>query len=180
MIYRNALAIAPAVSGPSSAKATNKIRLMQDSKSQWPYPWSYPPPNAKNRLPSGSIVAPAANTLTQIMLFTVPTGMRFYLRGILRQFEGSGLIIGSGNALWTLDKDTPIGGTILQGSSIADFTAQPFTLGNFDQGPVYFEMPEVIEAGAQIRDKVITDGTITPGAPNYFITVLFGWTVPAE
>lgn len=181
MNYRNSLSIAiPAVSGPDSTKATNKIRLLQDSKAQWPYPWLFPPPNAKNRLPFGSVAAPAGATPIEIMEFTVPTGMRFYLVGIIQQFVGAGFIQASGNALWTLDKDTPIGSGNLQGSSIADFTNQPFTLGSFDDGPFPIEDPLVFEAGATIRSKVTTDGSIPQGAPNFFVTVLAGWTVPAE
>jgi hypothetical protein len=178
MTFRNS-ALA-AVNGPDSTRAANKIRQLQDAKTQWPYPWEAAPPNAKNRLPFGSIPCPAGGVLTQIMQFTVPTGMRFYLKGILNQFEGAGLVLGSGNALWTLDRDTPIGSSFLPALVIADFYQQPFTLGNFNNGPFPFAMPEVFEAGAVIRSKVITDGTITPGAPNYFVTLLYGYTVPAE
>lgn len=95
-------------------------------------------------------------------------------------FFGAGLIEGSGNALWSLTKDTPVGLSQLQGSTLADFINQPFTLGSLEDGPFYFEMPEVFEAGAVIRDVVTTDGTIVSGAPNYFLTLLAGWTVPAE
>jgi hypothetical protein len=106
--------------------------------------------------------------------------MRFYLAGLVQQFAGAGFIQGSGNALWTLDRDTPIGAAPLQGSSIAYYSQQPFTLGSFDDGPWFFRKPWVFEAGATIRSKVITDGTINAGAPNYFISILCGWTVPAE
>lgn len=180
MIYRSALATVPAVNGVDSARAADKIRRLADAKGQWPYPWVYPPSNAKNRQPWGSIPCPAGNTATQIMSFAVPTGMRFYLTGMIRQFVGAGFINGSGNALWTLAQNAPVGQNPLQSISIADFVNQPFTRGGFDQGPTHFEMPEVFEAGDVISDVVVTDGTIQPGAPNYFVTVLFGWTVPAE
>lgn len=180
MKMRSNLATVPSLIGPDSTRAADKIRRLVDSKAQWPYQWIYPPPNAKNRMPYGSVAAPAGATPTQVMAFTVPTGMRFYLTGIIRQFEGSGFVLGSGNALWTLAINTPVGSTPLQGRSVADFVNQPFTLGSFNHGPVHFEMPEVFVAEDTISDIVTTDGTITPGAPNYFITVLFGWTVPAE
>jgi hypothetical protein len=178
--FRNALAAVPSINGVDSARAADKIRKLVDSKGQWPYPWVYPPPNAKNRQPWGSIPAPAGNTPTQIMSFTVPTGIRFYLTGMIRQFVGAGFLQGSGNALWTLAQNAPVGSNPLQALSIADFVNQPYTRGDFSQGPVHFEMPEIFEAQDVISDTVVTDGSITPGAPNYFVTILFGWTVPAE
>lgn len=180
MQLRSNLATLPSVQGPDATRAVKRIQDLQENKTQWPYPWSYPPPNAKNRLPFGAVAAPAGATPTAIVTFTVPTGFRFYLRGIVRVFFGAGLIEGSGNALWSLTKDTPVGSSQLQGSTLADFINQPFTLGSLEDGPFYFEMPEVFEAGAVIRDVVTTDGTIVSGAPNYFLTLLAGWTVPAE
>jgi hypothetical protein len=180
MKFRSQLATVPSVNGPDSTRAADKIRRLVDSKAQWPYQWIYPPPNAKNRQPWGSVACPAGNTPTQIMSFTVPTGMRFYLTGMIRQFVGAGFIEGAGNALWTLALNSPVGANPVQALSIADFVNQPYTRGNFDQGPTHFEMPEVFEAQDVISDIVVTDGSITPGAPNYFVTVLFGWTVPAE
>jgi hypothetical protein len=180
MIYRSAVASIPALNGPSSTHAANKIRQLQQSKTQWPYPWEFPQENSNDAQPFGSIPCPAGGVLTEIMEYTVPTGMRFYLKGIVQQFVGAGFVQGSGNALWTLDQDTPIGASPLQGLSIPFYYEQPFTLGSFDNGPWLFSMPHIFEAGDTLRSKVITDGTIPAGAPNFFVTILTGWTVPAE
>lgn len=172
----------PSANGPDSAIAASKLRSSKKRSDQWPYPWSYAPPDAKNAQPFGSIQAPQPGQQTLILAYTVPTGMRFWLVGIIQQFAGTGFVQGAGSALWTLDKDTPVnsGSRVIQSSSIAFFTNQPFTLGSFDSGPFYLGMPEVFEATTIIRSKVTTNASISPGSPNWFTTVLIGWTVPAE
>ncbi len=170
------------VNGPDSVFAANKMRSTKSRMEQWPYPWTYPPPNAKNAMPSGSIPAPLANEQAAVLTYKVPTGMRFYLVGIIQQFAGVGFVAGSPSAVWTLDKDSPVtsGITPIQSSPIAFFTRLPFTLGSFDSGPFLLGMPEIFEANTVIRSKVVTDGSITPGGSNWFTTLLMGWTTPAE
>lgn len=170
------------VNGPDSVFAATKLRSSKKRADQWPYPWTYPQPEAKDALPHGSIAAPLANQQAQILAYKVPTGMRFYLVGIVQQFAGTGFIQGSGSAIWTLDKDSPVtsGAQVIQSSPVAYFTDMRFTLGSFDSGPFLLGMPEIFEANTVIRSKVITDGSITPGTPNWFTTILVGWTVPAE
>jgi hypothetical protein len=172
----------PSVNGPDQVIGASKMRASKNRSEQWPYPWSYPPPNAKNAQPFGSIPAPQNGVQAQVLAYTVPTGMRFYLIGIIQQFAGTGFVQGSGSALWTLDKDTPIssGTQPIQSSSVAFFQSQPFTLGSFDHGAFTLGMPEIFEATTVIRSKVTTTASITPGAPNLFTTILIGYTVPAE
>lgn len=172
----------PSINGPDQVIGASKLRSSKNRAEQWPYPWSYPQPNAKNAIPNNSIPAPQPGVQAQILAYAVPTGMRFYLIGIIQQFAGSGFVQGSGSAIWTLDKDSPVsaGSQPIQSSSVAFFQAQAFTLGSFDSGPFLLGMPEIFEASTVIRSKVITTSAITPGAPNYFITILVGWTVPAE
>lgn len=168
------------VNGVDSVYAADKLRKLNDRHEQWPYPWCYPPPNAKDAMPSGSIPAPAANTQALILQYTVPQGMRFYLVGLIQQIATSGFVEGSGSVIWTVDKDTPIGAPAVQSSPVAWLNNLPFTLGSFNNGPFKLGNPEIFEAGDTIRSKVITDGSITPGAPNIFTTMFWGWTVPAE
>lgn len=168
------------VNGPDAVKAATKLRGANDRKDQWPYWWTYPPPNAKDVMPSGSIPAPQVGQQAQILQYTVPQGMRFVLAGIIQQFYGNGLVEGSGAAIWTLDRDTPTGNNIVQGFPVAWFNQLSFTLGNLDNGPFKLAAPEIFEAGAVLRSKVITTSSITPGAPNYFLTILWGWAIPAE
>jgi hypothetical protein len=172
----------PPVNGPDQVIGASKMRASKNRSEQWPYPWSYPPPNAKNAQPFGSIAAPQNGVQAQVLAYTVPTGMRFYLIGIIQQFAGTGFVQGSGSVLWTLDKDTPIssGTQPIQSSSVAFFQSQPFTLGSFDHGAFVLGMPEIFEATTVIRSKVTTTASITPGAPNFFTTILVGYTVPAE
>lgn len=171
----------PTVNAQDSVFAANKLRSNKKRIEQWPYPWSYPPPGADNAQPFNSIPAPQPGVQTIVLAYAVPTGMKFWLVGIIQQYAGSGFVQGSGSALWTLDKDSPVsaGSQPVQSSSVAYFLNQTFTLGSFDR-PFYLAMPELFAATTVIRSKVTTTSAITPGAPNYFTTVLIGYTVPDE
>lgn len=172
----------PSVNGPDQVIGASKMRSTKNRMEQWPYPWSYPPPNAKNAQPFGSVAAPQPGVQTAVVTYSVPIGTRFYLIGIIRQFAGQGFIQGSGSAIWTLDVNSPVnsGTQVIQSSTVAFFQNNAFTLGSFDSGPFYLAMPEIYEASSIIRDKVTTTNSITPGAPNFFTTILIGYTVPAE
>jgi hypothetical protein len=169
------------LSGPESVKEARKLGLLETNKALFPYDWVYPSKNAIRVTGSDkgiqSIVAPAAGTPTTVVTYTVPTGFRFILTGILRWTNAAGFVQGSGNVLWTMD--------INEGSYIAQGLAStPISMGSPDAGEWDLgfprEMPDVFRSLEVLRDQVLTTADITPGAPNYFVGGFFGWLEPSE
>jgi hypothetical protein len=168
------------LSGPETVIAADKLRLLETNKALWPYDWVFPSKNAIRVTGSDSgikaIVAPPNGVATTVVQYTVPTGFRFIMTGILRWFQGTGFVMGSGNALWSMDIN--LGSYIAQGLS-----KTPITMGSPQQEFQFgfpCSAPEVFKSLEVLRDQVITTADIVPGAPNYFIGGFFGWLEPAE
>jgi hypothetical protein len=177
------------LSGPDTVKAAQKLARKETNKELFPYDWVYPSKNAIRVTGSDkgiqSIPAPAPATPTIVVQYTVPTGFRFILTGILRWTNAAGFIQGSGNALWTMDINE--GSYIAQGLAgafNAGISSSSITMGSPDVGAwnIGFpqSMPGVFKSLEVLRDLITTTADITAGAPNYFIGGFFGWLEPAE
>jgi len=169
------------LSGPETVKQARGLSKLRTNKELYPYDWVFPSTNAIRVTGSDrgiqSIPAPAPATPTVVVQYTVPTGFRFILTGILRYFSGSGFVEGSGNALWTAD--------INEGSYIAQGLANtPISMGSPAHGPWQigypWSSPDIYKSLEVLRDLVTTTSDISQGAPNYFIGGFFGWLEPAE
>lgn len=167
------------VSGVEAVQAVRRLKQLQSQRDEWPYPWSFPPPNAIRVKATGSIAAPTPTVQAVVVSYTVPTGFMFYLTRLVQAYTGAGLVPGCGDATWTLDKNVPLGYPYLQGSVVQGFSADTVPLGDFIL-PWVLDTPEVLEAGDTARSKVLTTVNITAGDPNWFTSVLLGWLVPAE
>jgi hypothetical protein len=167
------------LSGPEAAVAAQQIAREAENRQQWPYEWRYPPLKSIRREPAGSIVAPAVATVTQILAFTVPQGFSYVWEGLLLTYDGGAFVPGSGDIVWSVDVDTPIGITSLANAPLADLQRILFPRGSFGGGPWKLAKAETLKAGQTLRAKVTTTGTITPGAPNYFSALFGGWLIPA-
>src|ERR1035437_4756709 len=109
------------VTGPEAVKAAAAIAATHDRRDQWPYPWSFPPPNARRVFRVGSVLAPAPATETEVLVYRVPQGYQFWLVSIVQVYLGAGFIAGAGDILWTLDRNRPVGVATLQGEIIQGF-----------------------------------------------------------
>ncbi len=88
-------------------------------------------------------------------------------------------IPGSGNALWTLDVNTPVGVDPIQGSVVKGFFRVPFDLGNTAERPWYLTKPEAGKPNDIWRIKVESNPlVITPASPQYFLAIIQGWEWP--
>ena len=170
------------VTGPEAVKAAASIAAVQDRRNQWPYPWSFPPPDAKRVFAVGSIDSPAVATLSQVLLYRVPQGFRFWLCSILQVYAGAGWVAGSGDILWTLDKNRPVGVPTIQGEGIQGFQNIGIGLGAMLNGSVMYMMPlsqpELLAPTDELRSKVLTTAAIPVGGSNYFHSIFEGWLEP--
>jgi len=168
--------------------AQRALNKQNQRKNDWPYTHVYPPPQAVRVEPEGIIPAPAINTQTQVLQYQVPDGFQFAFEKLIQIFNGTGFVLGSTDITWVLDINTPLG--TVAGTSGQGYQVQALSPSNIPKGGMAFSasagpqsvydpwplpMPEILGPLDILRSKVTTTFAITPGAPNYFITIFCGW-----
>lgn len=144
----------------------------------WPYWWEKPQAHCEPVQRILCIPTPAQGVQTVVVSLIVPAGFMFVMKGMLQNFatgnNPSPFVDGSGDILWTIDVDIPIGATNLSGYPIADFSNMQDERGS-KLGP--WEVPgyRVFEQYQHLRYKVTTSANIPVGAPNFIRCGLFGW-----
>jgi hypothetical protein len=176
------------VTGPEAIKAQDKIRRQQSRRDQWPYPWLCPSEEAKSVFVSGSILAPAVATLTEVLEYTVPSGMQFAFCGVIQSCQAAGYIPGDQDVLWTLDTDQPIGVPAPQGNPLPGLHLVPVPLGSlWPWAYAQFEKPWILKPNQVLRSKVFLPtlnpltgalNSISAGSPNLLVSVFSGFTWP--
>ena len=124
------------VTGPEAVKAAASIAATQDRRDEWPYPWCFPAPRASRVFRVNSVLSPNVATETEVLLYRVPQGYRFWLTALVQTYVGAGFTAGAGDILWTLDKNRPVGVAALQGETIQGFGSLGIPLGS-----LYFPGP---------------------------------------
>jgi hypothetical protein len=162
--------------GPEDTKAVDKIRQVIERRDNWPYPWSYPPPNSQRRNPSGFVVMPAQGTSAIALAFQVPQGFQFDLVKIMFAAVTTGMVLvgNPGDYAFTVNRNTPSTGSAPQGSPLADFQNVPFNFGSPAHGPIDLARAENFGPTDIIR-VYINNVTGTAGAPNFGVALLEGW-----
>ncbi len=148
----------------------------------WPFWWLKPHSNTQYRQPQKTIFAPAPATLTEVVSLTVPAGFVFILRAIRQTFQtgidGAAVFVdGSGDILWTVDVDRPIGTTGFSGYALPDMFEMAEQRGS-QENPWPIEGYTVFDEYQTIRYKVETTNAIAQGgagSPNFITCGLFGW-----
>ena len=174
------------VTGPEAAKAAHALLKKRERRDEWPFPWEFPPKGAEPVFQVGTVIAPIAAKLTEILAYAVPAGLQFALAEIVQVYVGSGFVPGAGSILWTVDVDQAVGVPSLQGNPLPGLARIPIPLGAYGDaigGGVYapwrFRKPYLIGPEQVLRSKCITTNTIPAGVPNYLVSVFSGWTWPA-
>ena len=174
------MSAAPVIlTGAAAVKAARNIASLQDNREMWPYPWVYPPPDAEDVFVEQSIPAPAFGVETQILQYKVPSSYLFMFTHIVQVYTGTAFVPGSGDILWTLDLNTPIGTPPVQASRLQGFQSVDVPLGSF-QIPWPIRKARFFKSLDIIRSKVITTNVIVPGSGNFFTTILLGYIMPAS
>lgn len=169
--------------GPEAVAAVQQLREERRAKSQWPYPWSFPPPFAirvsAGMDSSGTIAVPAAATPTQGLLYTVDEGFNFALEALVIEYlnDGKRGEVNPGDFTWSLTRNQPVGVTTFQGSPIQGYTNVDLPKGT-QQIPWPLVCADIFDPNDAIR-VVFTNVNLSDGAPNYFKSILLGWKWPA-
>jgi hypothetical protein len=171
-----------ALRGPESIAAAQQLREEIRAKSQWPFPWVFPPPGAirvtAGADSSGTLIVPAVATPTQGLLYTVDEGFLFAPDALVVEYLNDGVRgdTNPGDFLWSMTLNSPVGVGNFQGSPIQGFTAVDVPLGTLQiPWPVGCDIYSPNDA---IR-IVVTNVNLSTGAPNYIKSILRGWTWPA-
>ena len=168
--------------GQDAIAAANQITT---DRAKWPYRWLQPGPDAQYKQPVASIPAPALLNFqqTEVLSLTVPAGFIFVLRAILQTYQtnsGSIFVNGSGDILWTVDVNIPVGIPTLGGYALPDLSNMAEQRGSFADKPWYLEGCTIFQAYDTLRYKVATNtANIAPGLPNVISCGFFGWFEPA-
>lgn len=162
--------------GADAVRAADVVRRDQSNREKWPYMHVYPPVNAEPVHVIGSVVTPALAATVVVLAYQVPSGFRFYLRGIIQTYEGGNFV--PGQALWTIDRNTPVGVANFQAQPEQGLVAVPVRVGSFSPWTVdQFERAYEFEPLDIVRSKA-TNVAVGVGNPNYFSTGFFGYLVP--
>ena len=173
----SAAKVFPFLSGADATRALDKARETDPNKAAWPYVHLFPPPNSIPVHEIGNIVAPAQGALTQVLAYQVPSGHKFILQAILQNFSGGAFL--PGDALWTVDRNTPIGIPSFQANPVQGLVAVPIPLGSIVAGTQWpFAMPYEFEPLDVLRSKVLSVNCPV-GIGNYFTSGFFGYLIPA-
>ena len=169
--------------GVDAVMAADAVRRDTSNREKWPYMHVYPPVNSEPVHRINSVVTPdtvanvGAVLATVIVLeYQVPSGFRFYLRGLIQTYEGGNFV--PGQALWTIDRNTPVGVPNFQAQKEQGLVAIPQRVGSFSPWTVdEFARAYEFEPLDIVRSKATNVG-LGVGDPNYFSTAFLGYLVP--
>jgi hypothetical protein len=167
-------------SGVDSVRAADALRLaVQARRDAWPYVHLYAPPNSQDVNVIGTVATQAhAAAALAVVTYQVNAGKRFYLQAVLLSAQ---LDVGQnfvpGNALFTVDRNSPIGITDSQFMPEHGLTNVPVPLGSSLFGPWRLHRAREFGPLDIIRIKAVNVG-LQVGDPTYYVCGLFGYEVP--
>ncbi len=170
---------ARALSAVQSIQAAEKVRIQRKNQCDWPYVHVFPPPNS---LPvhqiSPAVGVPVLAATVTVLTYTVPDGMRLFLKAILQAYSGGAF--NPGDLLWTVTQNEPVGIADVQGAPVQGLIAVPVPLGSWAFGVQWeFERAYEFPPNQVVRSTCLNStGAIPAGAPNLLVSGFFGWLVP--
>lgn len=159
--------------GRDAVRAGRKIAEKHTRKSDWPYVHIFPPPEAIPVHGSDTgiqtVAVGLAGATATVCTYLVPSGFRFYMAGILQDYEGT---FNPGDTLWTV-KVNPNNG--LQSRPVQGLVNQPVPMGSWRYGTIWpflrayeFEPLDFIQSLAK-------NVGLAAGPPNTYVSGFFGW-----
>lgn len=173
------------MSSPLRMPLANVQRLANSARhiEEWPFPWEQMPPDGRvfNAMSNAAVDAPAYGAANQVVVcsYAIPAGFTACIKAIMRSYSGSGWVEGSGDIVWDIDVDRPLGASPIIGWGLPDYTANIFSLGSPSLGPWKVPGAIIVQSGT-IRMKARTVANVTVGAPNYLVGTLIGWIYPSS
>jgi hypothetical protein len=167
-------------SGVDSVRAADVLRLaIQERRDAWPYVHLYPPPVSQDVNVIGTAATQAHGAAAiAVVTYQVNAGKRFYLQAVLLSavLDVSASFV-PGDALYTVDRNSPIGITDSQFMPEHGLVNIPVQLGSATFGPWRLHRAREFSPLDIVRVKATNVG-LQVGAPTYFVCGLFGYEVP--
>jgi hypothetical protein len=167
-------------SGVDSVRAADAYRIaIQERRDQWPYVHIYPPPNAIDVNVIGTAVTQAQGAAAiAVVTYQVNAGKRFYLQAVLlgAVLDGNVTFV-PGNALFTIDRNSPIGITDSQYMPEHGLVNVPIPLGSWRDGPWKLQRAREFGPLDIVRVKATNVG-LQVGDPTWYVCGLFGYEIP--
>jgi hypothetical protein len=146
-----------------------------------PYPWVMMPPGGISFFAKGSLPAPAYGTANQIELcsYEVQDNWEGVLLDVMNLYtDNAGTFVqGSGDIVWSIDIDRPLGSPLQTGRWLPDYFQIITQLGDLSE-PWPVRGGWRMKQGETYRYKVYTVANVGVGAPNFVHAALLGWTWP--
>lgn len=163
-------------SGADSVKAADAyLRAVQERRDAWPYVHVYPPYNAIDVFVTGSAETQAqGGPVIEVLSYRVNSGKQFYLQGVIL---GANVPIVPGQALFTVDRNNPVGVVNLQFMPEHGLTNVGFQVGSFPVEPFKLQRAREFAPLDVVRIKAVNVG-LSAGSPTFYMCGLFGYEVP--
>ena len=171
----------PQMYGRDSLASADQVRQQRENRNDWPYEHIFPPSNAipVNAITQTPVAIAAPATVTEVLKYTVESGMRFIMTGIIENaYQGNAVTFTPGDGFWTVDKNTPVGISSTQKMPVQGLVNTPVPLGSFLFGVIWqFKRPYEFEALDVVRSKFV-NVNLASGAPNYLMSAFLGYLLP--
>lgn len=163
-------------SGVDSVRATDAYRLaVQARRDQWPYVHIFPPPNSQDVNVIGTVVTQAQGAAAvAVVTYKVDAGKRFFLQALIL---GANVTMLPGDALYTVDRNSPLGITDTQFLPEHGLLNIGVQLGTTTFGPWRLHRAREFGPLDVVRVKA-TNVNLAEGTPNFYVCGLFGYIVP--
>lgn len=167
-------------SGVDSVRAADAYKLaVQERRDQWPYVHIYPPPNSQDVHVIGTMVTQAQGAAAvAVVTYQVNAGKRFYLQAVLfSAVLDVAATFTPGAALFTVDRNSPIGVADSQYMPEHGLVNVPVQLGSASYGPWRLQRAREFSPSDYVRIKA-TNVALSVGAPTWYVCGLFGYEIP--
>lgn len=163
-------------SGVDSVRAADALRMaVQERRDSWPYVHLYPPPDSQDVHVIGTLATQAQGAAAvAVVTYQVNAGKRFYLQAVVL---GSNVTMLPGDALFTVDRNSPIGITDSQFMPEHGLLNIGVQLGSTTYGAWRLHRAREFGPLDTIRIKA-TNVNLAEGTPNFYVCGLFGYEVP--
>lgn len=172
---------------PMSVAGAELLNLTSEDyrKQEWPYAWEYCPPDGEQWYQESVVDFPANATLTQLISYAVPDGMKFRLSHVMLTYVGLALRDGLNQVTWQLATNIPasVAGittpVMPSGYAVPYWGAIILSKGSPQQGP--WKIPgKLVFKPRDVFSINVTTTAPFPDTGGQFLTAAVGWQWPME
>jgi hypothetical protein len=139
-----------------------------------------PPENALPFEQAGYVQMPAyLAAAVEVCAYTVPQGHHAVFKWFVTRYDGQAQFVqGSGDIVWSIDVNRPVGGALLSGYTLADYSNILNERG--DNGQPWALSPPGLrfKENDTLRIKVRTVQNVSTGVAGFSTGILMGWIWP--